>query len=150
MGYLAKRKTRRLMDSDGVVTTLTPDQIVGLAKSLADDFDRNAERSLLGRFVKDRVPRAFVDVGTHGLEWSPTEYHTRKDKVTACGFTIQVSWGEADPAGRRQVLIHTSEALLLGDTILWFDEHEKTRRDFLSGMRTLDPTLTQFKRAGEE
>ena len=138
------------MDADVIVATVTDNELIELANSLAAENDATADKTLFGKLSKHLAPRTFVNVGSHSLEWASTEYNAKKDKVSMVGFVIELQWGVADPSGRRSIAIHTSEAFLINDSISWEKEHDQARKAFLDGIEAVDPNARVTQRAGEQ
>ena len=141
MGMLAKRKTKRAMAPLKISTTLGAEALHVIAMSAGRQHERAGGKSNFGKLRKNVAARALVTGGPpanltylHICEW-----HSLKEKVTTDGFVIQFSWTNSDPGEPGTVTIVTTDAVTLGDGIIWPREHDNVRRWLMEGVLSTDP-----------
>lgn len=144
MGFLAKRKTKRLMAPDVVQLSLDPQNVLALAEKVARSTTTPKAgliNGAIGRELRidfDNTDSASADITLHVVssktgDLSKSVFHNRQ-------LTIHVA-AHALVDGGSKVHIETTQAVTTDDKIAQRKTHEAIREDLLVALQHADPEM---------
>ncbi len=146
MGFLAKKKTQRLMSPDQLDTTLTPEEVLDVVS-----------------VVVDVAPAPTAGIGSRltGTEWRyRIEHNAEAGATTIAQTSYKIKTGEKDESGdrfrilvstepaadtRNHVTIVTTEASTYDDKILDKKSHEHVREALIAELCRRDPATVVLR-----